>query len=267
MFKIILTNDVQDHELNFRVRNTPIAQKWFLELQKNYKIYEDDRFTKWGNKNLIEKLNECIDIINAYDNIVNRKLEDDVSQDDLNYLHKFFEDLRGEVEERTEWFDQSPTYIQQAVEKFNILIHELETELRPNDHPTLVVTFDDRPRFELSDEDIKYFTYKWDQACVYINYCHVGKPLLDVFKDNDPYAEGIRPQTHYSADFMIKFGPATPNDVYLKRKEYLDKWLAEKDFNFDNPNIGMIPVADLIGELDFKELFKYNKVKEIICNP
>lgn len=267
MFKIILTDGQQDHELHFKVRDTLIAHKWFLELQKNYNIYEDDRFTKWGNKNLIEKLNEYIDVINNYDNIVNRKIDSTVSQDDLNYLHKFFEDLRGEVEERTIWFDNAPTSIKKTVEKFNVLIHELETELRPNDHPTLVVTFKNRPRYNLTEEDMEYFTYKWDQACVYINYCHVGKPLLDIFKDNDPYAEGIRPQTHYSADFMIKFGPQTPEDLYLKRKEYLDKWLHEKQYNFKYPNLGMILVADLIGNLDLDNLFRYNKVKEIVCNP
>lgn len=265
MFKIVITNEVEDFELLFSVRETEIAKKWFSELQKDYSIYEDFRFTKWGNKDIIEKLNHYIDIINNYDQIIDKKVDQDVTQEDLNYLHKFFEDLRGEVEIGTEWFNNSPSLVQNAVEKFNILIHELETELRPNDHPTLVVTFNNRPRFKLSEEDIKHFTYKWEQGTVYINYCHVGKPLLDVIKDNDNIAEGIRPQTHYSADFMIKFGPSTPENIFQARQKIIQEWLTDKVFTFENYNLGMIPVADIITSVNVTDLFKYNRVKEIQC--
>ena len=45
MFKIILTNNKEDIALTFKVRETPIAKKWFAELCKNYSIYENDRFS------------------------------------------------------------------------------------------------------------------------------------------------------------------------------------------------------------------------------
>jgi hypothetical protein len=170
MFKIILTNNIEDGELLFKVRETPIAKKWFSELCKNYSIYEDDRFSNWGaDNNLIEDLNQQIVIINNYDNIIDRKVSDSSTQDDINYLHKFFDELMGEVTVGTTWFHNSPTNVKTALEKFNILIHQLEEQLRSPEYPTLVVTFKDHMRYFLTKEDMQEFTFNWKKGTVYIN--------------------------------------------------------------------------------------------------
>ena len=109
------------------------------------------------------------------------------------------------------------------------------------------------------------FTYKWDSGCAYIGYCHVGKDVLDVYKDRDNITEAVRPQTHYSADFSVKFGPSTSRLTYFVRSLLIKKWLMTKNFNFKNLNIGMIPVADLQTKIDKKILIKFNTVKEIVC--
>ena len=266
MFKVILTNDLEDAELTFKVKETPIAQKWFSELCKNHSIYEGDRFSNWhADYDLIEDLNMQINIINAYDRIIDRNASITTTQDDLNYLHKFFEDLRGEVTTGTPWFHKAPIEVKTALEKFNILIHLLEEQLRSPNYPTLVVTFNNRIRYLLTEEDMKYFTYYWKKGTVYINYCHVGKPVLDVYKDKDKIADAVRPQTHYSADFMIKFGPSTNYFIFILRKIAINTWLRFQKFKFKNPNIGYIPVADIIGEFDINDYRKFNKVKNIVC--
>ena len=266
MFKIILTNNKEDIALTFKVRETPIAEKWFEELCKNYPVFEDTRFSNWNLENdLIDNLNEQIDIINSYENIIDYKASITTTQHDLNYLHKFFEDLRGEVIIGTPWFHKAPTRIQQALEEFNLLIHHLEEHLRSPGYPTLVVTFKDRPRYTLTNDDIKHFTFKWKKGTVYINYCHVGKPILDVFKDKDKITNGIRPQTKYSADFMVKFGPSTKHYIFLLRKLTISIWLLFQKFKFVNPNIGYIPVADIIDDFDITNFNKFNRVKKIEC--
>jgi len=266
MFKIILTNDKEDTSLIFKVRNTAIAKKWFTELCQGYTIFEDDRFSSWHlENNLIDDINKQINIINAYENIIDFKASTNISQSDLNYLHKFFEELRGEITEGTDWFNGAPEEVKEALEKFNILIHHLEEHLRSPNHPTLVVTFKDRPRYELTDEDTKNFTFNWRKGTVYINYCHVGKPILDVFKDKDKIAKGVRPQTHYSADFTIKFGPSTKCYIFLLKKIAITIWLRFQKFKFKNPNIGYIPVADIIGDFKIEEYRKFNRVKKIEC--
>ena len=264
MFDVILTNGIEDLSLTFKLRNTNIAKKWFTELSKNYELYETDRFSNWGAHDFVNQLNEQIAIINSYQHIIDRQVTEHSSQQDLNYLHKFFEDLRGEVDNETEWFRTAPNDVQIALERYNILIHQLESADRTgNKHPTLVVTFKENLRLELSKKDIKKFTYKWKSGTMYINYCHVGKTVLDAFTDRDNITDAIRPQTHYSADFIIKFGPGTNVVTYFLRSIIINIWLKFKKIKFDNLNIGLVPVADITTVVDKQTLLKFNRVKSI----
>ena len=265
MFKLILTNGVDDYEITFKVRDTNIAKKWYSELSKNYPLYETERFTNWGESEIISKLNEHIQIINEYDNLIEKNLSNTPTQQELNWLHKHFEDLRGEIKTGTKWFHDAPKEIQESVEKFNILIHQLEANIRTKNHPTVVVTFKNRPILDLAIDDFKYFTYRWKKGTVYINYCQNGKTVLDVFKDNDKLTQGVRPQIYYSADFMVKFGPTIPYTLYLFRKICISAWYQFQRFNFKHPNIGMIPVADLAQDIDIDTMINFNKVKDIVC--
>jgi len=267
-FKVVLTNGHEDLDLEFAVRNSTTADKWYQELGKNYELYETDRFSDWNDdrSDLIKELNDQIDIINSYENIIDLKINENPSQKELNYLHKFFENLRGEVFEMTPWYKKSPGHVKMAVERFNVLIHQLESTLRTkNKHPTLVVTFKDSPRIDLEQEDYDQFTYKWSQGTVYINYCQVGKTVLDVFKDRDSIAEGVRPQIYYSADFMIKFGPSTNLLVYMLKTIALKFWIMQQQFKFKNLSLGMIPVADLITRVSRDHLTKFKRVKRVEC--
>ena len=267
MFNLILTNGKEDISVPFTVRNTDIAKKWFIQLLQNYKLYETDRFTNWGAHDLISELNECIAKVNEYEVCIDRYISTSSTdiQKDLNYLHKFFEDLRGDVNRGTEWFNCAPLEIQECVQRFNVLIHKLESETRTKNHPTVVVTFKDRPIINLTEQDMAHFTFRWTHGTVYINYCQVGKTVLDVFKDKDSIAEGIRPQEYYSADFMVKFGPTTPYATYLLRKLYLDSWIKQQTFKFKNLNLGMIPVADLANKVDIEKLKMFKTVKGVTC--
>jgi hypothetical protein len=266
MFKVILTNGIEDAVLTFKLRDTDIASKWYNELSRNYELHEIDRFSNWNvEPDLVDNLNLQIDIINAYDYIIDSKASTTSTQDDLNYLHKFFEDYRGEVTVGTPWYHRAPADVKTALEKFNVLIHRLEEQIRSPKHPTLVVTFKNRPQLLLTRDDMKEFTFNWHKGTVYINYCHVGKPILDVFKDQDKITEGVRPQTHYSADFMIKFGPSANYFIYVLRKLVINTWLRFQKFKFSNPNIGYIPVADIVGDFNIDNYRKFNKVKSVTC--
>jgi len=265
MLKLILTNGKEELSIPFKVRNTPIAKKWFDELCKDYPLFETDRFTNWGTNNIIQKLITNLNVIRSYDSSINVTISNNITQQELNHLHKYFEDLRGEIGVGTNWFNNAPGGVQDALMKFNILIHQLEADLRTVNHPTVVVTFKDRPNIKLKQEDLKYFTFRWTSGTVYINYCQVGKTVLDMFKDKDKIAKGVRPQEYYSADFMVKFGPTTPYIFYLLRKLYINIWIKFQPFKFKNPNLGMIPVADLVSNIDRNHLKKFNKVKGIEC--
>lgn len=250
-FILTITNDIEDKDLVFNVYDTDIAQRWASEIGKQYPLFETDRFQGWPNsyKNLsyyFSELQKQIDIVNAYkgDTITSNISSD---QDTLNYLHKFFEDLRGEIDTGTIFYNNSPDHVKEAINQFNVLIHETEHLIRSSTTPTIVGTFCDRPRIPLEEKDYDLFTIKWKYGEVYINYCEVGKPLLDVFKDNDSHIgeDNIRPQEYYSADFMIKFGTEFPDEYHKKRLLDFNNWYKEQGFNFKHISLGMIPVAIL----------------------
>lgn len=261
-FYITISDNKQKYTLDFDIYKYGIAQKWAFEISKNYNLYERNRFKSWSytpekENKIIKNLNSQIDIINKhFNNIIDTKVSKDTNQDKLNYLHKHFEILRGAIDKEAAGFKKAPISVQYAIENLNIYIHEYEDFIRsrpspqfPN-HPfaSIVGTFANRPRYKLQDEDYDYFTFNWKFGEVYINYCEVGKPVLDVFKDNDNMVgkENIRPLNYYSADFMIKFGPDTPYNYFKNREKKLKSWLEKQKIKYSKYlAIGLIPVAQL----------------------
>ena len=272
MFRILFENKKASRWIYFNVYDTVIAKKWYKELAKNYEIHEDTRLTDWPgqDKKFIKLLNEQIQIINSYDRVIDVLVTEHT---DLNYLHTYFENLRGEITEGTEWFNNAPKKIKQAIEQFNILIHEYESQKRGN-AATVVVTFKNRPRRKLELANYDDFTFKWKFGCVYINYCHVGKNMLDIFKDNDVYTRDM-PQTHYSSDFMIKFGRSINWLIHILRKLQIKLWLKKEGKVFKKNSFGMIPVAEInlpasgLNHKRYKEVIKllsiYNKIGAVQC--
>lgn len=287
-FCLTLCNDNTECDVIFDIFDTDIAQKWASEVAKKYEIFERDRFSNWPNSikdgaYLISMLNEQIDIVNRYyPNLIDTRVEDNPNQDTMNYLHKFFENLRGSMDNESVWYLAANIEAQEAICQFNILIHEYEhfcfssNLLHLTDHPyaTIVGTYKDRPRFKLTDSDYEHFTFKWRFGTVYSNYCEVGKPLLDVFKDNDEIIgdHNIKPLKYYSADWQIKFGLDTLEYVYNKRYEKFKEWFDNKSNYLNQLGItwgptmalGLIPVAQLnITDSNLLGLSKINIVNNL----
>lgn len=249
MSKFVLTL-VDSLDLVFDVLDTSIAQRWAKEIEQDYPLYETERFKSWPNdgKDLEyyrQQLTQQVAVVNNYQPVI--AVTEIRSQDDLNYLHKFFENLRGSVTAGTEFFNNAPREVQLAIERFNILIHECEHITRHANNPELVVTYQHRPRHELLAGDYQHFTFKWEFGMVYINYCEVGKPLLDVFKDADEHVgdDNVRPLKFYSADFAIKFGASIPDNVYEYRLSKFNEWYEQYPLKFEQRALGLIPVARL----------------------
>ena len=265
---LTLTDGVRRKNLYFDIFETNIAKKWKVEVNKNYSIYENDRFINWPNNKkdrdyYINELNKQMKIVDDYaPNIIPFFFESaQVSQNSFNILHKFFEDSRGSIETPPEFYKNAPDEVQAAINRFNIIIHEFESlifnQTKNNVHPEsrLIVSFNDRIRHELIDEDYDHFTMKWIFGNIYINYCEVGKTVVDIIDDNDEIVgnNNIKPLRYYSADFQIKFSPTTSNTEYNKKMEWFRAGYENKKEFFESLglfynkhlSVGMIPVAEL----------------------
>jgi len=289
MIKITLSNGISNQDIYFDLFDTNIARKWDSEIKQNYNIHEDDRFTGWPNtirtkKWYSDELNNAIDIINLYQpNTITHRASENMVPEHTNILHKYFEDLRGGYLSTADFYINSPEHIKQAIEHYNIMIHAYEkVAYSPLKTPTITCTLSG-PRHELSDEDYEHFTYNWQFGTIYINYCEVGKHLLDVFIDNDSVVgdENIRPLKYYKADFKLKFSPNLPVEKFHEFSSRFESWFSENEQYFKELNIykdkyralGLIPVAVINKELSgfnnyseqdiINELSVYNKVISI----
>ena len=274
MFNLTLSNNNGHSEtFQFNVHKTKIAQKWFNELKKDYPIYEKNRLTNWPNckKNFNSQLKKITSTINSYDNTI-PIWNNELTQQNLNILHKIFEYCRGDPQIGTLWYNNAPKFIQDATNNLNLIIHEAEasqwndTHAKNRQFSQLVCTFKNRPRIKLTN--FNHFTFKWKFGEVYINYCEVGKSSLDIWKNKDCIANRVVPQTHYSADFLIKFGPNTKLITWLLKYIAIKTWLFTKP-NIPNISLGLIPVAsiDTNESIDniLRRLSKVNTISYIEC--
>jgi hypothetical protein len=172
--------------------------------------------------------------------------------------------------------------IQEALERYNVLIHRAENFYRGDAHaklyPRLVARFADGIRYDLKDTDYPLFTLERQFGEIYINYCEVGKPLYDVFVDDDDVVgdDNIRPLRYYSAAFTTHFHDHTAHNVNKSLAKMDQWWIANdnylKDLGFaqDDPKnaIGNIPVAMLMDngmtQIDIiRKLCEFNKMERV----
>jgi hypothetical protein len=257
--------------LRFTLRDTSIARKYFAALgecvRDGYAFHDPDRFYNFPHSPrdrawIADEINRCIDVVNAHaPGTIAHRVTARMEQDLLNVLHLHFERYRGRVLEPAPFYAAAPPPVQRALDDLNLAIHRYEYLDRHETIqalPQFAVTFDyRRPRYLLADEDYLEFTGKGVFGGWYINHCDVGKPLWDVFKDDDEVVgdANIAPLRYYSGDALVQFG--VPTDGYAeyerRRAEFARWWdvnaerLARLGFTKDDPRnaIGSIPVADL----------------------
>lgn len=202
--------------LQYKLRDNPVVPKWCerVELaQKKYTIDDPGRFYGFGNvddqkADAVDRINTCIDTINNFETIVDRRLNSIDDQDTLNYLHHIFEIYHGLLDQQThELWLRAPIAVRRALADLNILVHRCESVQR-GATPRHVVTYYGLPKDQVLDtDDYAYFTDKVEFGTVYLNYAEIGKTLEDLAIDNDQYIsdEAFKPFEHYSADFNVKF--------------------------------------------------------------
>lgn len=256
-----LTNDIM---VSYQLRNHEFVQQWantLLEAQKLYSIDDPERFYGFKSfeeeqKYAIEKINQCIDIINSHRKIIERKVTSVFDQDTLNYLHHIFEIYHGLLDQQThEFYTSANATVKKSLADLNILVHRCESVMA-GANPRHVVTYFGMPKTKTLDrKHYDYFTDITEFGTVYLNYVEIGKTLEDLAVDQDQYIgeQAFKPYKFYSADFSVRFHDSNLVDVENKRikiKEYFFKnedFFKKRNLSFDHYMLrpGRIPLADL----------------------
>ena len=250
--------------LKYRLRNNAFVPRWVervLKAQEQYPIDDPERFYGVGSiekqqAQSIEWINQCIDVINDYDLIINRKLTDVTDQDTLNYLHNIFERYHGMLQTQThDFWSQSPKEVRTALANLNVLVHRCESVAR-GAMPRHVVTYYGLPKTEtLTKDDYSLFEPLTEWGTVYLNYVEIGKTLEDLTLDNDQYIgdDAFKPWNYYSADFNVKFWQDDSlliTELNAKIKQYYQdnqEFFESRGYEWGDYRLvrGGLPLADL----------------------
>lgn len=261
-----------DFTLDFRILEHQFTPHWVdrvLKAQEQYPIDDPNRFYGFGEQqeqinNSIIRINQCINVINDYKPIIEKRLHDIQDQDTLNYLHHIFEIHHGVLDQQTPEFFSMPKQVQQALADLNVLVHRCESVYRGS-VPRHVVTYYGLPKTEtFMEQDYALFTDRVQFGRVFLNYVEIGKTLEDLAEDKDQYIsdDAFRPWQHYSADFNVHFWTSNDRQRELKHakiKQYYDEhydFFSSRGYEWSDPRLtfGSIPLADLETDLSEQEI-------------
>ena len=264
------------YTLFFNILDTEIASKWLVELQKTLDLgtHLDDserlygfNGSKYTVEYCIDTLNKFVGTINRYQPVCEKHVNYNYTQDDLNYLHNIFERYHGlyDAQDSNDFYSNAPKDVQYALGQLNIYIHRLESI---NSYARFVCTFssDGRPRIPFAPADYKHFTMQEVWGGLYINYCEIGKTLVDMYRDNDEHIgnEAFIPQQYFKSDFNVKFTHHTPKEyaeleqnVINYYEKNLEKFVAlghfDPKFALGSIQVGQLSFPDDIDKKAFEE--------------
>jgi hypothetical protein len=269
--------------IKYKLRSDKVVGKWIskvLEAKASYPIDDPGRFYCFNDYNteekiVLDKIIQCIDVINSHGNIVERKPTSITDYDTLNYLHHIFEVYHGLLDSQThEFYVSAPVNVRQALAELNILVHRCES-LAYSSTPRHVVTYYGLPKtdmLELSDYDTMTDEFKFGE--VYLNYAEIGKTLEDLALDNDVYIadEAFKPLRYYTADFSVRFADSRPEQVEERRgltKRYYaehENFFKECGLPYEHPflKMGKIPLANIAIDMDRASVLELIKTRQYV---
>jgi hypothetical protein len=268
--------------LEFQLLDLPIAELWVERMNSRgqYPLDHPDRFYGFNSLNEEVKRAEhyicsCIDTINRYQLIIDRPFTNYQDQDCLNYLHNIFERFHGQLDQQdTEFWNQAPYEVRQALANLNLAVHRCEAIDR-GAQPRFVCTWYGMPKtLHLPQEHmLKYSTLSTFFGTVYLNYCEIGKTLEDLTKDRDNHIGDnmFKPYDFYSADFVVKFWDDTTEELQNKLKSMQEYYNTHQEFfksqgydKFNDPRLLPLrfPVAQLVETMSRDQLLEEIKQRQ-----
>jgi len=268
-------NHQQTFDLVFKLENNHFVEKW-IDRFKAVQQRQDPISEPWAFYNLnnrfsddyiIEEMNRLVDECNRISpGLFDKKLYDVNDQDTLNYLHSIFELHHGQLDawKSNELFNiPEGNKLRQNLSFINQMVHRAEGQ---GSNKQIRVVWFDIPKTETySKADYQLFTNKQEFGGVYICYADVGKNLESLTFDDDDHVHDFVPNTHYSADLVIRFDSyETDANVETKESAYKNffmqnrEYFESKGYYREDPRLttGNIKIAQLKTDLPNKKLLE-----------
>lgn len=203
-----------------------------------------------------------------------------VDQEKLNYLHHFFDQMRGPVNDPSEVYLSSDDETRKQMNIYNESIHALENILTHRaigrgPIPYIYVEFMDTEKLKFSKDVYPYFTLEREVGDLFVHYSQVGKSWLEAYEDEDDIMEkdNIRPHEFYDGSFDICFRARKREDT-LKLEKELRSYITQMgvDPNQESHALGRLVVAKFKGiqnidlkttEEEIKLITGYSFIKKI----
>jgi hypothetical protein len=236
---MILTVDLVDLSLQFRVLKNPIAELWLERMRQRHQWPLDDpeRFYGFNPRNqdeqiALDKINDCIQQVQVRFPEHNRgPVLSCADQDSLNYWHHVFETRHGFLEQ-----ENRSDPLTAVLANLNVAVHRCESVARGN-RPRFVCTWYGMPKTKTLTSELmqQYGTLNPAFGSVCLNYCEIGKTLEDLTQDCDNYISdsAFRPFNHYSSDFNVRMHEETVDYVSDKLVRMQQYYNQHREFFFD----------------------------------
>jgi hypothetical protein len=218
------------NELIFELSDNSGVQKlsnvWNETVERDYHIEYNVYETVTSGQRLLlqQEMNEVIDSINEFnfnpewkiDN--NLKLEvttEDIQEYKLNALHRRFEDISYDIKPLRSEISENYNDLYNLLEKVNWLVHRMERHPSTDNRKWILTVIrnetclsDVENILPLDENDYENFDITGQFGKLYLDYCTVGKDLVNCWGSNDVElikAGEVKQQTHAKPAINFSF--------------------------------------------------------------
>ena len=252
-----------EYPIPFTIHNNPTAIKWLKLLHTDITVnkctWSNNRFVGFDiddtkKSRLADEINDILSICDMErPGHFTKWIGEDLSQEDLNEVHLYVENFRGDYDTPHEFFRKGTDRFQLAVERLNQVIHEWEAIDNGNGPYVEVDFYGPGGTLDIEDEDRAYFDIEKHDGTIYLSYNMRGKTAFAVAMDDDHVVgdQNIQPYKYIKSNFMM-VTEGWSEQRTIDNKEKFDSWFV-RNGNYlnslglykDDPKltVGNLPLA------------------------
>ncbi len=201
----------------------------------------------------------------------------------MNRLHRYFEDLQGEVGKLSPYYILADHETKWAIRQLNDLCHEMESWVlsyrkslvEPEwQRPSQITTFLNAPRYDLQDADYDLFLknrYDRQLGGVYLHWAQIGKTHFEVFRDESgadidaATCSAINSLKFFSGEFDVEWGrdiKEHQHEWHGREQRSFREWLLRNGMDPNDPKLSLGYIK--IGQVNLEKSFDTKDFAKIL---